>query len=47
MKELYYYFSLSNSIRDITVILNNLQMKSDNKIAIYNIEFMRYVFQLG
>ena len=32
---------------DTTIILKNLQIKPSEKIITYNIEFMRYVFQLS
>ena len=43
---LYQHFRLSDFIRDIVVTLDNLQMKMDDRISIYNIDFMKYLFQL-
>jgi len=31
---------------DTNIVLNNLQMKPSDRITTYNIEFMRYTFQL-
>ena len=47
IEELYQNFGSSNLIKDIAIALNNLQIKTDDKIATYNIKFMRYSFQLG
>ena len=46
-KELYQIIGSSNFIRDVAIALNNLQMKEGDKIATYNIKFMRYSSQLG
>ena len=43
----HYYFCLSNPMRDTAIVLGNLWMKADNMIVTYNIEFMRYMSQLG
>ena len=41
MKKLYQNFRLSYFIRDVTIALDNLWMKTDNKINIY---FTKYLF---
>jgi len=46
MEELYQKFGLSDSTRAIAVALSNLRMKTGNKITIYNIDFIKYSFQL-
>jgi len=36
-----------DSTGDTIVALNNLQMKTGDRITTYNIEFIRYISQLG
>ena len=43
MEELHSHFKLSNSVEDAAIILDNLQINSGET---YNIEFIRYTFQL-
>jgi len=45
--ELCWYFGLSNLVGEAANILNNLHMKPSDKISTYNVDFMRYAFQLG
>ena len=45
--ELCWYFGLSDSVDEVANMLDNLCMKSSNKISIYNVDFMHYTFQLG
>ena len=46
IKELCQNFKLSDTIRDVAIALDNLRMKTGNKIATYNIDFIKYLFQL-
>ncbi|KAF5347728.1 hypothetical protein D9756_010224 [Leucocoprinus leucothites] len=41
------HFGVANPKSEVAELLDNLQMKSGNKIATYNIEFMKYATQLG
>ena len=41
LEELYYYFGLFNLIKNAAIVLNNLQ---GDRITIYNIKFIRYMF---
>ena len=43
-KELNQNFRLSNPIKSIAVVLDKLWIKIDDKIAIYNIDSIRYFF---
>ena len=45
--ELRQYFGLSDPIGEVANILDNLHMKSSNKISTYNVDFIHYTFQLG
>ena len=45
--ELRWHFDLSDSIGEVANMLDNLCMKSGNKISTYNIDFMCYASQLG
>jgi len=45
--ELWVYFGLSNPLGDAANLINNLCMKPGDKIATYNVEFMRYAAQLN
>ena len=47
MDKLCQHFGLSDPIGEVANILNNLHMKSSNKISTYNMDFMCYVSQLG
>jgi len=40
--ELWVYFGLSDPVGDAANLINNLRMKPGDKIATYNVEFMRY-----
>jgi len=41
------HFGLLNLVGEVANMLDNLHIKSGNKISIYNIDFMRYASQLG
>jgi len=45
--ELCQHFGLLNLIGEVANILDNLYMKSSNKILTYNVDFIYYVSQLG
>jgi len=45
--ELHRHFGLSDPVGEAANILDNLRMKPGNKISTYNVDFMRYVSQLG
>ena len=45
--ELCWHFGLSDPIGEVANMLDNLYMKSGDKISTYNVDFMHYVFQLG
>jgi len=45
--KLYWYFSLSNSVSKAANMLDNLYIKSSNKISTYNMDFMQYASQLS
>ena len=45
--ELHRHFGLLDPVGEVTNMLNNLCMKSDNKISTYNVDFMCYASQLG
>jgi len=45
--ELHQHFGLSDPVGEAANMLDNLCMKSDNKISTYNVDFMHYAFQLG
>ena len=45
--ELYWHFGLSDPVGEVANMLDNLHMKSGDKISIYNVDFMHYVSQLG
>ena len=47
MDELHRYFGLLDPIGKAANMLDNLYMKSSNKISTYNIDFMHYTSQLG
>jgi len=44
MKELCQNIWLSNPIENAAIVLDNLQIKTSNKIVTYNIDFMKYLF---
>ena len=43
MKELCQNFELSDLIKDVIIVLDNLQMKTGDKIVIYNFDFIKYL----
>ena len=43
MKELCQNFESSDLIKDIIIVLNNLQIKTGDKIIIYNFDFIKYL----
>jgi len=45
--ELWVHFGLSDPVGDATILIDNLHMKPGDKIATYNVEFMRYAAQLN
>ena len=45
--ELHQHFGLSDPVGKAANMLDNLHMKPGNKISTYNVDFMRYAFQLG
>ncbi|KAF5345223.1 hypothetical protein D9756_011493 [Leucocoprinus leucothites] len=45
--ELHMHFGVANLKSEAAELLDNLQMKLGNKIATYNIDFMKYAAQLG
>ena len=45
--ELYWHFGLLDPIGKVANMLDNLHIKPGNKISTYNVDFMRYAFQLG
>jgi len=45
--ELHQHFGLSDPIGEAANMLDNLCMKSGDKISTYNVNFMHYVSQLG
>jgi len=45
--ELHQHFGLSDTIGEAANMLDNLCMKPDDKISMYNVNFMHYAFQLG
>ena len=47
MDELCRHFDLLDLIGEVANILDNLCMKSSNKISTYNVDFIYYVSQLG
>ena len=47
MDELHRYFGLLDPIGKAANMLDNLRMKSSDKISTYNMDFMYYAFQLG
>ena len=47
MDELCWHFGLLDPIGEVANMLDNLYMKSGDKISTYNVDFMHYVFQLG
>jgi len=47
VEELRVHFGLSDPVRDATNLIDNLCMKPGDKIATYNVEFMRYAVQLN
>ena len=47
MDELHWHFGLSDPIGEVANMLDNLYMKPGNKISTYNMDFIRYAFQLG
>ena len=40
--KLHWYFSLSDPVGEVANMLDNLHMKSSNKISTYNVDFMYY-----
>ena len=46
MDELHQYFGLLDLIGKAANMLDNLRMKPSDKISTYNVDFMRYAFQL-
>ena len=40
--KLYRHFSLSDPVGEVANMLDNLHMKSSNKISTYNVDFMHY-----
>jgi len=47
VEELQVHFGLSDPVGDAASLIDNLCMKPGNKIATYNVEFMRYAAQLN
>jgi len=47
VNELHQYFSLLDPIGKAANMLDNLRMKSSNKISTYNVDFIHYASQLG
>ena len=47
MDELRRHFGLSDPVGEAANMLDNLCMKPGDKISTYNVDFMRYAFQLG
>jgi len=45
--ELHWHFGLSDPVGEVANMLDNLHMKSSNKISTYNVDFICYVSQLG
>jgi len=45
--ELHRHFGLSDPVGKVASMLDNLRMKSGDKISTYNVDFMHYAFQLG
>ena len=45
--ELHRHFGLLDPVGEVANILDNLRMKSNNKISTYNVDFMCYISQLG
>jgi len=45
--ELRWHFGLSDSVGEVANMLDSLHIKPSNKISTYNMDFMRYVSQLG
>ena len=45
--ELRRHFGLLDPVGEVANILDNLRMKSNNKISTYNVDFMCYISQLG
>jgi len=45
--ELWVHFGLSDPVGDAANLIDNLRMKPGDKIATYNVEFMRYAAQLN
>ena len=45
--ELRWHFGLLDPVGEVANILDNLRMKSNNKISTYNVDFMCYISQLG
>ena len=47
MDELCWHFGLSDPVGEAANILDDLHMKSGDKISTYNVDFMHYASQLG
>ena len=47
MDELRRHFGFSDPVGEVANMLDNLCMKSGNKISTYNVDFMYYASQLG
>jgi len=47
VEELQVHFGLSDPVGDTTNLIDNLRIKPGDKIATYNVEFMRYAAQLN
>ena len=45
--ELHQHFGLLDPIGEVANMLDNLHMKPGDKISTYNVDFIRYVSQLG
>jgi len=45
--ELHQHFGLSDPVGEVANMLDNLCMKSSNKISTYNVDFIHYASQLG
>ena len=43
IEELSQNFESSDLIKDVVIVLNNLQMKTGDKIIIYNFDFIKYL----
>ena len=43
MEELCQNFESSDLIKDVIIVLDNLQMKTGDKIVIYNFDFIKYL----